>query len=44
MGVPETASLCQPERNIYRDLYCLPSKKDVFADDMGVWKHTGPPS
>ena len=26
------------------DLSHLPSKKDVFADDMGVWKHTGSPS
>ena len=22
----------------------LPSRNDVFADDMGVWKHTGSPS
>lgn len=26
------------------DLSCLLSKKNVFADDMGVWKHTGSPS
>ena len=26
------------------DLSHLPSKKDVFAGDMGVWKHTGSPS
>ncbi len=26
------------------DLSHLPSPNDVFADDMGVWKHTGSPS
>ena len=26
------------------DLAKLPSKNDIFADDMGVWKHTGSPS
>ena len=26
------------------DLSKLPSSDDVFADDMGVWKHTGSPS
>lgn len=26
------------------DLTLLPSPKDIFADDMGVWKHTGSPS
>ena len=26
------------------DISHLPSKKDVFADDMGDWKHTGSPS
>ncbi len=26
------------------DLTKLPSRNDVFADDMGVWKHTGSPS
>ena len=26
------------------DLSKLPSRKDIFADDMGVWKHLGSPS
>lgn len=26
------------------DLSQLPSKKDITADDMGVWKHNGSPS
>jgi len=26
------------------DLAKLPSRNDVFADDMGVWRHTGSPS